>query len=77
MDHSLPVLSVQVANGLDEAIEMANGCEFGQSMGIISKDEKIIERFLGEAASDIVYVNDSSDAAGIALRADVSEFMKR
>ena len=77
MDHSLPILSVQLANDLDEAIEMANGCEFGLSSGILSKDEKVVERFLGEAGSDTVYVNGSSGAIGTALRADVTEFLRK
>jgi acyl-CoA reductase-like NAD-dependent aldehyde dehydrogenase len=77
MDHSLPILSVQTVNGLDDAIEMANDCEYGLSMGIISKDEKIIERFLGEANSDAVYVNGSSDTIGVATKADVTEFLKK
>ncbi|MDR0777912.1 MAG: aldehyde dehydrogenase family protein [Methanomassiliicoccaceae archaeon] len=77
MDNSLPILSVQTVNDIDEAIEMANSCEFGSSMGIISKDERIIERFLGEASSDVVYVNGTSDTVGVAIRADVTEFLKK
>jgi acyl-CoA reductase-like NAD-dependent aldehyde dehydrogenase len=77
MDHSLPILSIQMANDLNEAMEMVNDCEYGSSMGIISKDEKIIERFLGEAGSDIVYVNASSDTVGVAIKADVSEFLRK
>jgi len=77
MDHSLPILSVQLANDIDEAIEMANNCEFGIGSGIVSKDEKVIEKFLGETGSDIVYVNGSSSAVGTALRADVLEFLRK
>ncbi|MCL1904629.1 MAG: aldehyde dehydrogenase family protein [Methanomassiliicoccaceae archaeon] len=77
IDHSLPILTVQVAGDLDEAIEMANDCEFGMSMGIVSKDEKVVERFLAEAGSDVVYVNGSSDAVGTATKADVSEFLRK
>ncbi|MCL1983872.1 MAG: aldehyde dehydrogenase family protein [Methanomassiliicoccaceae archaeon] len=77
IDHSLPVLAVQVAGDLDEAIEMANDCEFGMSMGIISKDEKVVERFLAEAGSDVVFVNGSSEVVGTATKADVSEFLRK
>jgi acyl-CoA reductase-like NAD-dependent aldehyde dehydrogenase len=77
MDHSLPVLSVQTVNDMDEAIAAANDCEFGMSMGIISKDEKIVERFVHKADSDIVYVNGYSSIVGTAARADVTEFLKK
>ncbi|MDR0334809.1 MAG: aldehyde dehydrogenase family protein [Methanomassiliicoccaceae archaeon] len=77
IDHSLPVLSVQIVADMDEASEAANGCEFGPSMGIISKDEKVIEKFLSEAGSDVVYVNGSSNIVGAAIRADAEEFLKK
>jgi acyl-CoA reductase-like NAD-dependent aldehyde dehydrogenase len=77
MDHSLPILSVQIVNDMDEAIAAANDCEFGPSMGIISKDERVIERFLSEAGSDVVYVNGPSSIVGTAARADVTEFLKK
>jgi len=76
MDHSLPILSVQIVGDIDEATEAANGCEFGPSIGIISKDERAIERFLSAAGSDVVYVNGSSGIVGTAVRADVGEFTK-
>jgi len=75
MDQSLPILSVQIVNDLDEAIEAANNCEFGTSMGILSKDEKIIEKVLTNASSDVVYVNGTSRIVGTAVKADVSRFM--
>jgi acyl-CoA reductase-like NAD-dependent aldehyde dehydrogenase len=77
MDHSLPILSVQVANDLDEAMELVNDCEFGSSMGIISKDERVVERFIGEAGSDVVYVNATSDTVGVAIKADVTAFLRK
>ena len=73
IDHSLPVLSVQLANDISEAIEMAAGCEYGSGIGIISKDEKVIDKFLSEAVCD-TYVNISS---GIAVKADVSGFLRK
>ena len=77
MDHSLPILSVQIVNGIEEMAEAANSCEFGQSIGIISKDERIVERFISEAGSDVVYVNGVSSIVGAAIRADVEEFLKK
>jgi aldehyde dehydrogenase (NAD+) len=77
IDHSLPILSVQIVNDIEEAIEAANGCEFGPGSGIISKDERIVERFLREACSDVVYVNGPSGIVGTALRADMEEFLKK
>jgi len=77
IDHSLPILSVQIANDLEDAIEKANACEFGPSIGIVSKDEKVIEKVLSEADTDVVYVNGPSSIVGVAVRADVTEFMKK
>ncbi|MCL2785971.1 MAG: aldehyde dehydrogenase family protein [Methanomassiliicoccaceae archaeon] len=76
MDHSLPILSVQTVADLDEAIEAANDCEFGSSMGIASKDEKAVERFLAAAGSDVVYVNGTSGAVGTAVKASVTGFVR-
>jgi acyl-CoA reductase-like NAD-dependent aldehyde dehydrogenase len=77
IDHSLPILSIQLANDLEEAIEMAADCEFGPSSGIISKDENDIGKFLRETCSDIVYVNGRSESADVAVKADVGRFMIR
>jgi acyl-CoA reductase-like NAD-dependent aldehyde dehydrogenase len=76
IDHRLPILSVHIVNDISEAIEAANICEFGDSMGIISNDERIVELFIEEAGSDVVYVNGVSTVVGVAIRADVEEFMK-
>ena len=76
IDHSLPILSVQIVSDFKEAMEMAADCEFGMSSGIVSKDEKVIERFLGEVNPDVVYVNGPSETVGTATRANVSEFLK-
>ncbi|MDR2865785.1 MAG: aldehyde dehydrogenase family protein [Methanomassiliicoccaceae archaeon] len=76
MDHSLPILSVQIADDLNEAMEMAGDCETGPGSGIMSKDEKVIERFLGEADTDVVYINGPSSVIGTALKADIANFMR-
>jgi acyl-CoA reductase-like NAD-dependent aldehyde dehydrogenase len=77
IDHSLPILSIQIVNDMDEAVEAVNGCEFGASSGILSRDGNIIKKFSNEAHSDIVYANRPGDAAGIAAKADVAEFLKK
>ncbi|MCL2142783.1 MAG: aldehyde dehydrogenase family protein [Methanomassiliicoccaceae archaeon] len=77
MDHSLPILSVHIVNDEEEAAEAANGCEFGHGMGIVSKDENIVERFVAGACSDIVYVNGPSSIVGVAINADISQFMRK
>ena len=77
IDHSLPILSVQIVDGIDEAVYAANSCETGLGSGIISKDERIIEQFLHDACTDVVYVNGPSSIVGTAIRADVNEFLKK
>lgn len=75
MDHSLPILSVQRASDLDDAIEKANACEFGLSAGIFTKDEKEMEKFLALTHADSAYVNGPSLELGPALKVTLSNFM--
>ena len=76
IDHSLPVLSVQIVNDMNEAADAAGTCEHGQSMGIISKDEKAVEKFMKNADPDIFYVNGPSTVVGAAPKADAEAFLK-
>jgi len=76
MDHSLPILSVQIVEDIENAFEAANDCEFGAGIGILSKDERIVERLLAEANSDVVYVNGPSSVIGTASKAAVEGFVR-
>ena len=66
MDNSLPVLSIQIAQDLEDAVELINSSEFGASAGIITKDEGAADFFLGNALAEIVFINDSSRVVGTA-----------
>lgn len=76
MDHSLPILSVQRASDLTDAIEKANNCEFGISAGIFTKDEKETEMFLASIHADSAYVNGPSTELGPALKVTLTDFMR-
>ena len=75
MDHSLPILCVQRASDLDDAIEKVNACEFGMSAGIFTKDEREIEKFLATINADNAYVNGPSTELGPASKITLADFM--
>ena len=74
MDHSLPILCVQRASDLEDAIEKVNACEFGLSAGIFTKDEKEMERFLATINADNAYVNGPSTELGPASKISLADF---
>ncbi len=74
MGHSMPILSVQRASSLEEAIEMINDCEFGPSAGIFSKDESEIEAFLAGINAESAYVNSPSIEPGPAANLSLRDF---
>jgi acyl-CoA reductase-like NAD-dependent aldehyde dehydrogenase len=74
MDHSLPILCVQRASDLEDAIEKVNACEFGLSAGIFTKDEKEMEKFLATINADNAYVNGPSTELGPASKISLADF---
>lgn len=76
IDHGLPILSIEIAKDVDEALELVNGCDMGRISGIYTKDEKLAERFKTEAMSDLSYVNDPASIPKCALKAEIEQFFK-
>jgi len=76
IDRGLPILSVQIAEDADEAIEMLNTCDVGRFSGLYSKDERLIARFRSEAIAETTYVNDPGSVPKCALRCSMEEFVK-
>ncbi len=52
-----PVLSVQRARNFDEAMQIANDCEYGLSSSIFSNDASRIFRFIDEIETGMTHVN--------------------
>ena len=75
MDHSLPILSVQLAGDLEEALEMINGCEFGLYSGIYSRDDNAVKEFRETASADNLYENDA-EIRKCALNACIERFVR-
>ena len=75
MDSALPILSVQVVEDVDQAIDIINCTEYGMCAGVITKDQAFAERFLDEINADEVFINDPSNTIGVASRALVANFM--
>ncbi len=75
MDSALPILSVQVVEDIDQAIDIINCTEYGMCAGVITKDQAFAERFVDEINADEVFINDPSNIIGVASRALVANFM--
>ena len=75
MDNALPVLSVQIVEDVDAAIEVINCSEFGLSAGVITKDDAVADQFIREVNADEIFVNDPSIIIGAASKAKVANFL--
>lgn len=76
MDSALPILSVQIVEDLDTAMDIINCTEYGLCAGIITKDDKVAQRFVEEINADEVFINDPSKIIGTASKALISNFME-
>ena len=68
IDHSLPILSIQSANDIEEAVELINDCEFGLYTGIYSRDDDIVKMFEETAVADHAYVNERTLRPTVSLK---------
>ena len=75
MDNSVPVLSVQIVEDLDTAIDVINCSEYGLSAGVITKDDAVADQFIREVNADEIFVNDPSIIIGAASKAKVANFL--
>ena len=75
MDSNLPILSVQVVESIDDAIDIINCTEYGICAGIITRDAELADRYVREINADEVFINDRSKVIGAASRALVANFM--
>jgi 1-pyrroline-5-carboxylate dehydrogenase len=58
----VPILYVTPVDSLEEAMEKANGTEYGLTAGFFSKDENEVQWFLDNIEAGVVYVNRSAGA---------------
>jgi len=76
MDPGLPVLCIKTVQTVDEAFEELEETECGLCAGIMTKDPRLIERFLSEADVLNKFVNESSLSLRPAVYARAEEFLK-
>ncbi|MCL2031831.1 MAG: aldehyde dehydrogenase family protein [Methanomassiliicoccaceae archaeon] len=76
MDSGLPILSIKIVQDMDSAIEELEETECGLSAGIMSKDQRAVDRFLSEADVKFKFVNESSTSLRPAAYARAEEFLK-
>jgi len=76
MDPGLPVLCIKTVQNIDSAMEELEDTECGLSAGIMSKDQKAVERFLSEADVMFKFVNESNVSLRPAVYARAEEFLK-
>src|SRR5207247_2913248 len=53
----VPLLCVAPVSTLDEAIERANGTEYGLTAGVFSEDDDEVRRFFDRVEAGVVYAN--------------------
>lgn len=76
MDFSLPILTVQIVETVDDAIDAINCSEYGLSAGIITKDDEIADKYVREINADEVFINDPSIIIGSACKAKLENFLE-
>lgn len=76
MDSGLPILCIKTVQDIDSAMEELEETECGLSAGIMSKDQKTVERFLSEADVMFKFVNESNVSLRPAVYARAEEFLK-
>lgn len=58
----VPIMFIEAVDSLDEAMEKANGVQYGLTAGFYSKDDSEVEWFLDKIEAGVVYVNRESGA---------------
>ncbi|WP_224365205.1 aldehyde dehydrogenase family protein [Hyalangium versicolor] len=53
----LPFVGVTGFRTLDDALQLANDCEYGLTAGIFSRNPEDVERFMAEAEAGVLYAN--------------------
>jgi acyl-CoA reductase-like NAD-dependent aldehyde dehydrogenase len=76
MDSGLPILYIKTVKDIDAAIEDLEDTECGLSAGIMSKDQRAIDKFLSEAYAKFKFVNESNSNLRPAVYAKPEEFVK-
>jgi len=76
MDSGLPFLCIKTVTDVDSAFEELEETECGLSAGIMSKDQRAVERFLSETDVQFKFVNESSASLRPAVYARMEEFLK-
>ncbi|MDR2865841.1 MAG: aldehyde dehydrogenase family protein [Methanomassiliicoccaceae archaeon] len=76
MDSGLPILCIKTVQDFDSALQEIEETECGLSAGIISKDQRAVERFLSEADVMFKFVNESSASLKPAVYARAEAFLK-
>ena len=76
MDFGFPLLYIKVVPTIDEAFEELAYTECGQSAGIFTKDQKVIEKFLKDSEVPEVFVNKCNEDLPVAASAKIDNFIR-
>ena len=58
----LPIVALADYEDLDNALERANGTEYGLTAGFYSEDQDEVDRFLNDIQAGVIYVNRAAGA---------------
>ena len=75
MDSGLPILNIRVVDSLDSAFLELQDSECGLSVGLFSKDPKVIDRFKKEVEDKLLYINTSSRTLAPVVETDIGMFV--
>src|SRR5437879_12307375 len=53
----VPILSIVLVDGLEDAIQVANQTDYGLTAGIFSREPAEIRRFFAEVQAGVLYAN--------------------
>jgi acyl-CoA reductase-like NAD-dependent aldehyde dehydrogenase len=76
MDSGLPILCIKTVQDMDSAMEELEVTECGLSAGIMTKDQRAVERFKSGVDVKFKFVNESSSSLRPAIYAKAEEFLK-
>jgi acyl-CoA reductase-like NAD-dependent aldehyde dehydrogenase len=75
MDSGLPILCIKTVKDFDAAMEELEETECGLSAGIMSKDQRAVERFVSEADVMFKFVNESNNSLQPGVYAKAEDFV--
>lgn len=76
VDCGLPILAIKTVASMEEVLEELSSTECGLSVGVMTRDQKVVEMIKEEACAEQMFVNESSLPLRPGIHAKVVNFLK-